>query len=288
MTNHEHAHGLPGDRDWATMTAELESEAEVYLPYVTAALDDLDARRSGAGPSRILDIGSGPGVFTAEFARRYPRAQVTAVDGSADLLAHAARRAAQGGHPIDTLRVDFPAGFAALPQVDLIWSAQTLHHVGDQAAAVAALAGRLAPGGVLAIAEGGLPTRYLPRDIGIGRPALLDRLDARIAEGFTAMRADLDDAVEQPEDWPAILRAAGLTQVRARTFLVDRPAPLDDGARSAVARMLGRYLRLGDRLDPADAHTLHRLTDAEDPASVLRRDDVFVLAARTVYTGIAG
>lgn len=285
--SHGHGDGHAADVDWAAMAAELEAEAQTFLPYVIGALDDLDAHRTGPAPRRILDVGSGPGVFTAAFAARYPDATVVAVDGSADLLERASERAARSGHPVLTVRTDFPDGFAELPVADLIWSAQTLHHVGDQVAAVAALAGRLAPGGVLAVAEGGLPTRFLPRDIGIGAPALQDRLEARVAEGFVAMRDGLDGTVAQPEDWPAILRAAGLTGVRARTFLVDRPAPLSDGARGAVARMLGRYLRLGDRLDPGDVQTLRRLTDAEDPASVLRRDDVFVLAARTVYTGIA-
>ncbi|WP_115329616.1 class I SAM-dependent methyltransferase [Tsukamurella paurometabola] len=285
--DHSHAHTELGIHDWAAMAAELESEADTYLPYVIGALDDFDARRCGPAPSRILDVGAGPGVFTAELARRYPDAEVIAVDGSPELLELARDRAARAGLTIETLRTDLPGGFASLPTADLIWSAQTLHHIGDQAAAVAALAGRLAHGGVLAVAEGGLPTRFLPRDIGIGIPALQDRLEAQMAEGFAAMRAELDGTVDVPEDWPALLRAAGLSGVRARTFLVDRPAPLEDGPRRTVARLLSRYLRLRERLSPQDAATLERLTHAEDPASVLHRDDVFVLAARTVYTGIA-
>jgi hypothetical protein len=101
------------------------------------------------------------------------------------------------------------------------------------------------------------------------------------------MRAALEGTVDIPEDWPALLRAAGLRDVRARTFLVDRPAPLDDAARAGVAHMVGRYLRMADRLDPIDAETLRRLTDPEDPHNVRRRPDVFVLAARTVYIGTA-
>ncbi|NMD54113.1 MULTISPECIES: class I SAM-dependent methyltransferase [Tsukamurella] len=284
MTDHAHGHAH-SHPDWAALAAEIEAEGETLLPYVTQALDALAERRPA--PETILDVGSGPGVFASALAARFPAARTIAVDGAPQLLDRARARAVRSGHPIETMRTELPGGFAELPAADLIWTAQTLHHLGDQVAAVAALAGRLNPGGVLAVAEGGLPSRFLPRDIGLGRPGLAERLDALQATGFGEMRAALDGTVDVPEDWPAVLRAAGLRDVRARTFLVDRPAPLDDGARRGVALMLGRYLRIADRLDPDDAEVLRRLSDPDDPQNVQRRPDVFVLAARTVYIGTA-
>ncbi|MBS4100741.1 class I SAM-dependent methyltransferase [Tsukamurella paurometabola] len=282
MTKHAHMHTHP---DWADLAPELEAEGEVLLPYATQALDAIG--ELVPAPGTVLDVGAGPGVVTAALAARFPSARVVAVDGDDTLLDRARRRGAAAGHPIEVLRTDLPEGFARLPAADLIWTAQTMHHLGDQRAAVAALAARLAPGGVLAVAEGGLPLRFLPRDIGLGRPGLAERLDALQATGFGEMRAALDGTVDVPEDWPALLRSAGLRDVRARTFLVDRPAPLDDRTRTAVARMLGRYLRMADRLDPDDAEVLRRLTDPADPHNVRRRPDVFVLTARTVYVGTA-
>lgn len=282
MVDPAHTHTHP---NWSVLAAEIEAEGETLLPYVTQALDAIGGRI--AAPSTVLDVGSGPGVFTTALAARFPEARAIAVDGAPALLDLARDRAAEAGHPIETLRTDLPAGFAELPAADLIWTAQTMHHVGDQGAAIAALASRLEPGGVLAVAEGGLPSRFLPRDIGLGRPGLAERLDALQAVGFGEMRAALDGTVDAPEDWPALLRAAGLRDVRAHTFLVDRPAPLDDGARRGAAHMLSRYSRMSDRLDPDDAEVLRRLTDPEDPQNVLRRPDVFVLAARTVYVGTA-
>lgn len=284
MTQHAHGH-MHTHPDWAALAAEIEAEGETLKPYVEQALDVIAERN--AAPATVLDVGSGPGVFTAALAARFPAARVVAVDGSPQLLDRARDRAERAGHPIEALQTELPDGFGELPAADVIWTAQTMHHLGDQSAAVAALAGRLNPGGVLAVAEGGLPSRFLPRDIGIGRPGLAERLDALQAVGFGEMRAALDGTVDVPEDWPAVLRAAGLRDVRARTFLVDRPAPLDDAARAGVAHMLGRYLRMADRLDPDDADVLRRLTDPEDPHNVRRRPDVFVLAARTVYIGTA-
>lgn len=286
MTEHAHQHTHQhAHLDWAALAAEIEAEGETLLPYVTQAIEEIAGRTPN--PASILDVGSGPGVFTAAFAERFPSARVIAVDGAEPLLERARSRAATSGHTVEVLRTDLPEGFADLPAADVIWTAQTMHHLGDQSAAITALADRLNPGGVLAVAEGGLPSRFLPRDIGLGRPGLAERLDALQAVGFGEMRAALDGTVDIPEDWAALLRAAGLRDVRARTFLVDRPAPLDDAARAGVAHMVGRYLRMADRLDPIDAETLRRLTDPEDPHNVRRRPDVFVLAARTVYIGTA-
>ncbi len=284
MTGNAHGNSF-AHPDWAAIAADLEAEAHMLLPYVGAALEVIAERVPE--PRTILDIGSGPGVFTSELATRFPGARVIAVDGAQELLDGARERAARAGHSIDTIRADLPGGFTDLPAADLIWSAQTVHHLGDQAAAVAALAGLLMGGGVLAVAEGGLPTRYLPRDIGLGRPGLAERLDALHSRGFGEMRASLDGAVAVPEDWPALLRGAGLRDVRARSFLVDRPAPLDAGARRGVRAVLARYHRAADHLERDDAVVLRRLIDAEDPVNVLRRPDVFVLAARTVYLGTA-
>ncbi|KXO88655.1 SAM-dependent methyltransferase [Tsukamurella pulmonis] len=284
MTEHAHAHAHI-DPDWAALAAELEAEATTLAPYATAAFEAI-AERVPA-PGTALDVGAGPGVLTDLLAARFPTARVIAVDGAEPLLDRARERAAAAGRTVETLRTDLPGGVADLPAADVIWTAQTLHHLGDQSAAIAALAGRLNPGGVLAVAEGGLPLRFLPRDIGLGRPGLAERLDALQAEGFGAMRAALEGTVDVPEDWPALLRAAGLRDVRARTFLVDRPAPLDPASRDAVARMMGRYLRMADRLAPDDAEVLRRLTDPGDPHNVRRRPDAFVLAARTVYIGTA-
>lgn len=115
-----------------------------------------------------------------------------------------------------------------------------MHHVGNQVGALARLAALLRPGGVLAIVEGGLPARWLPRDIGFGRPGLQSRLDTAMNERFNRMRAELPDRVAVIEDWPAMLRAVGLVDARSQTFLVDHPAPLADGPRTSVRRSIDR------------------------------------------------
>ena len=90
---------------------------------------------------------------------------------------------------LDDLGGDLSAVRAAAgPGADLVWASGSVHHAGDQQRAVDTLAGLLAPGGRLALAEGGLPLRCLPWEVGVGEPGLEIRLDAAQDRWFARMR----------------------------------------------------------------------------------------------------
>ncbi|MEU6105723.1 class I SAM-dependent methyltransferase [Streptomyces flaveolus] len=282
--HHDHDH----DIDWAAMAPLLEAQAELFTPLYRRAMAWL--AREVTEPGLIADVGSGPGVVSCLFADAFPGARVVAVDGAGPLLERARDRAARLGvaDRFGTLTGELPGVLGELDYpADLLWASQSLHHLGDQRAALAALAGHLAPGGTLAILEGGLPARFLPRDIGIGRPGLQARLHAAEEDAFAEMRASLPGSVAEAEDWPALLTAAGLKHTGTRSFLLDLPAPVSDEARAYVVASLSRVReRFGEGLDAEDRATLDRLLDPEDAASVHRRPDVFVLLAHTVYTAV--
>ncbi|MFC5662974.1 class I SAM-dependent methyltransferase [Kitasatospora misakiensis] len=280
---HQHDHGA--DFDWEALAVHLEREAEVQSPAVTEAAQWLYGLRDGAPVRRVLDVGSGPGVIAGLLADVFPAAEVVAVDQSAALLERA--RARSGGR-VGTQRADLPGEFDTLGEADLIWSGNAIHHLGDQQAALTALAGALRPGGLLAVAERGLPARYLPRDLGLGRPGLQARLDAAHEEVFAAMREAVPETVAVVEDWPAMLAAAGLVPSGTRTFLVDRPAPLDASAREFLHVQLSRRReQLDEQLDAGDRAVLDALLDREAPTGILTRPDAFYLAAITVHTARA-
>lgn len=296
---HHHDEGRPGqhghhhhqggtDLDWAVMAPLLESQAELFTPLYERAMAWLAEQVTR--PGLIVDTGSGPGVVSCLFAQTFPGARVVAVDGSGPLLERAAARAAGLGlaDRFSTLNGELPDVLSELEYpADLLWASNSLHHLGDQRAALAAFAERLAPGGTLALLEGGLPARFLPRDIGIGRPSLQARLDAIEAEWFTRMREELPGSVAETEDWPALLAAVGLKPTGTRSFLLDLPAPLSAPARAYVAASLDRLREgLADDLGAEDRATLDRLLDPADEAGVHRRKDVFVLKAHTVYTAV--
>ncbi len=282
-SQHDHA-----DVDWAAMAPLLEAQAELYTPLYRQAMDWL--AREVTDPGLIVDAGSGPGVVSCLFADAFPGARVVAADGAAPLHGRAAARAARLGlaDRFGTLAGDLPDALGELEYpADLLWASQSLHHLADQRAALAAFGSHLAPGGTLAILEGGLPARFLPRDLGIGRPGLQDRIRAVEADVFSAMRGDLPGTVAETEDWPAMLTAAGLRHTGTRSFLLDLPAPLSDAARDYVTTSLSRLReQIGEGLDAGDRATLDRLLDPGDEASAHRRRDVFVLVAHTVYTAV--
>ncbi|MFD7873537.1 class I SAM-dependent methyltransferase [Streptomyces sp. NPDC059766] len=294
MAHHHHHHGhgdgdvSGSDLDWAEMAEPLEAQAELFAPLYTQVLAWLGEQV--AEPGLIVDAGSGPGVVSCRFAQTFPGARVVAVDAAAPLLERARQRAAALGlaDRFATLAGDLPSVLAESDgPVDLLWAARSLHHIGDQGAALAAFADRLAPGGTLALMEGGLPARYLPRDLGLGRPGLQSRLDGVLEAWFARMRAGLPGSVAGHEDWPALLAAAGLKHTGTRTFLLDLPAPASERARAHVATSLS-WLRedCAEDIGPEDLTVLDRLLDPDDEASVHRRPDVFVLAAHTVYTAV--
>ncbi|MEU0676518.1 class I SAM-dependent methyltransferase [Streptomyces sp. NPDC006172] len=289
----EHRHGPAGpghgtEIDWAEMAPHLEAQAELFTPLYERALSWLG--REMTEPGLVVDLGSGPGVVSCLFAETFPGARVLAVDGSAPLLERARARAEHLGHGdrFDTVAGELPGVLDELEYpADLLWAGRSLHHIGDQRAALAAFAERLAPGGMLAIMEGGLPSRFLPRDLGFGRPGLEARLDAVQEEWFARMRADLPGTVGEAEDWPALLGGAGLKQARSRSFLLDLPAPPSERVRAYAVTHFERWRGAsGEVLAPEDRAALDRLLDPGDPASVHQRPDVYLLAAHTVHTAV--
>ncbi|GGZ16201.1 class I SAM-dependent methyltransferase [Streptomyces nitrosporeus] len=284
---HGHAHDT-GDFDWDVMGPLLEQEAELSRPQYEGAARWIAALPTAPEVRRILDIGSGPGVVSCLLAEVFPDAEVVAVDGTPALLERARARAERLGLAgrVRTVHAELPQDIGSLDEADLVWAGNTLHHIGDQRAALAALAQRLRPGGTLALAEGGLTARHLPRDTGLGRPGLETRLEA-VREGwFDEMRDALPGAVRETEDWSGLFRAVGLEAQGTRSFLLDLPAPLPEAALDRVVADFTRKREVfAERLDAQDIAALDRLTDPADPAGIRRRGDVFMLSVRTVHLG---
>ena len=289
---HPHHHGGEGeaaDLDWEALGAHLEREAELNMPFLeetTAWLRDL----AGAHEvTRVLDLGSGPGVTTTALAHAFPGAEVVAVDGAEGLLARARERATREGHGsrVTTRLAQLPDDLPDLGTAGIVWTSNVVHHLGDQRAALEAFAATLRPGGVLAVRERGLPARFLPRDLGFGRPGIQARMDAAEEDWFEVMRADLPGYTRTVEDWPAMLAAAGLAPTGSRTFLTDLPAPLDAAARDHVRSRVERARdSLAEALPAEDVETLDTLLDDSSPESLLRRPDLFLLSGTTVHTAV--
>lgn len=276
--------------DWGARLADLRqadaANRPAYRVVATRLVEALPAPRPN-----VLDVGSGAGGMSGALAQalatRFGAATLTLVDAVPELLAAASAAARSvDGVDVRTSRLDLGAVTDVSFAADLVWASNVVHHVPDQRTVVATLAGWLAPGGCLALAEGGLSMRCLPWDIGVGEPGLQDRLIAAHGTWFHGMRTGMPAAVRLPVGWNLVLTEAGLTNVTAFSYLVDLPAPLDDVGRAAVLAWLTFMARAaGELLTPDDQATIARLLDPDDAAYLRTRDDVFLLKASTVHLG---
>jgi SAM-dependent methyltransferase len=281
--------------DWAEKAAglvEVARDEQAWYEAMAPALLRPDDRVA-------VDVGCGGGGMTLALAAALgEHGRVVAVDAEPELLA-AVRvavlaRSGDGLAPVETVAADLgegvePVRVALGGPADLVWASASVHHVGDQQAAVGALASLLGAGGQLALAEDGLLARHLPWDVGVGSPGLELRLDAANDKWFTRMRAELPGSVRMPYGWTEALRRAGLVNVTTRTALREWPAPMPEPERHRLAE---RFVRWIDRLRPTgflsgeDLATWDRLLDPGGADWLGHRTDVFRLEARSVHLGV--
>ncbi|MEC3958118.1 class I SAM-dependent methyltransferase [Nocardia sp. CDC153] len=295
--DHTHGHGHTHDSiDWATMIPDLQREDAMSADASAEIAQRLIALVPEADEPIVVDIGAGAGGQSVAFVRELAArggGRLIIVDAVPELLEVAQRsvKAALGGDDrvrVETLRADAAAeDFGTdIPAADLVWASRSVHHLPDQQAGTTRLAGLLRPGGWLALAEGGLPVRCLPWDLGVGAPGLQDRLLAVRDAGFAQMRADITGSTPMPYGWNVALSRAGLDEVTSFSVLTDHPAPPSPAVRASVAAWLsGLRERVGDRLGEDDRATLEALLDASADTYVGAREDIYILGATTVFLG---
>ncbi|WP_328606686.1 class I SAM-dependent methyltransferase [Amycolatopsis sp. NBC_00345] len=300
MPAHTHDH-----IDWADRLALLRAADALDA----AAMATVARRLVAALPPRptVVDVGCGAGGMSKHFARELATRSggtVVLVDATPALLEEAERavktEAAEhvapgstGEHGPVSVEVRAILGDLAdaglpqtVPPADLVWASHVVHHLADQQAAVGTVAAVAKPGGLVALAEGGLDFRCLPWDLGVGRPGLENRMLAAQAEWFIGMREGIDGAVPMPYGWPIALDRAGLTGVDSFGALVHHPSPGPDSLADYVVNRIGRLREFaGDHLTTGDRATLDALLDATGPHFVGARQDLYLFGAKNVHCG---
>jgi trans-aconitate 2-methyltransferase len=171
---------LPRDSS-ATYRAAVPWDPSQYLRYADERLRpalDLMARIAAEAPRRVVDLGCGPGNVTALLKQRWPRAEVTGVDGSAPMLAKAAAAAPD----CRFIEADIAAWTPGEPP-ELLYSNAALHWLPGHATLFPRLLSLLAPGGTLAVQMPAMhaePLRALQGEIAANGPwaDLLVEVDA--------------------------------------------------------------------------------------------------------------
>lgn len=270
---HDHSghHGADHDEDLAGL---LDLDATILKDYLVT-LTAWVAENAPDDTGTIIDVGAGTGTGSLALVRTFPAAMVHAVDQSPAMLERIA--AAASAHDladrIQPVHADLDEAWPELPAADLVWAASSLHEFADPDRTLRDIHGALAPGGLLAIIEMDALPRYLPEDLGIGRPGLEDRCHEVIAaQGWN-----------HHPDWAGPLRDAGYDVVAQRRFdTAQDPAP--EGTGDYAAAYLSRIRTfLKDHLDTQDLATLDRLLDPQDDAGLRHRTDLKLSGTRTAW-----
>lgn len=277
---HAHAHAHAHDHDEGALADLLDLDARVLHAYLTDVTGWVREHTGARTPRRIADLGAGTGTGTMALARRFPRAELVAVDTSPAMLERVRAKAFAEGlaHRVRTVQADLDtvtdAGTWPLDgPFDLVWAASSLHHLSDPPAGLARARQLLAPDGLLVAVEMDAFPRYLPDDVGVGEPGLEERLQSAV----DATRGDMDPF----PDWEPSLAGAGLELVARRTFATtasDSPA-----LRRCAAAHLGRAagapgLDLGD-----DDRVALSVLLGDGPLGLARRGDLTVHGTRTAW-----
>ncbi|MEO6004779.1 MAG: methyltransferase domain-containing protein [Opitutus sp.] len=123
-------------------------DSNQYLRFVaerTRPAEDLAARISVQSPSRVIDLGCGPGNSTAVVALRWPAAELTGLDSSAAMV-ESSRRSSSS----ITWSVGDIATWSTTTPYDVIFSNAALQWVPDHASLLPRLMKCVVPGGALA------------------------------------------------------------------------------------------------------------------------------------------
>jgi SAM-dependent methyltransferase len=277
----QHAHRHPGAAE-DDYTDLLDLDAEVLRDHWSAALDWVQSMAAGAARTRLLDLGAGTGTGAIGLARRFPDAEVIALDVSPASLAKIAGKAAQAGlvARVRPVEADLDAGWPDLGILDLTWASASLHHMADPARVLRDARSATRPGGLIAVSEFAEQLLFLPDDLGFGRPGFEGRITDVLGHAYTEEMPTLGSR------WAPRLTESGWTVVAEQDFRIDQDPPAHPSATRYARAWFARLSDgLADRLEPDDQATLAALLDSRDPRSLVNRRDLHIRGGRTITIG---
>lgn len=278
--HHASAHDTHAHQDLADDYGDLlDLDAEVLHDYWSAALAWVRGEADGAPRTRLLDLGAGTGTGAIGLAQRFPEADVVALDVSAGSLARLRAKALEAGLAarVHTVEADLDAGWPDLSPLDLTWASMSMHHMADPGRVLRDVLDATRPGGLIAVTEFSQPLRFLPGELGFGRPGFEDRVAGTLDHAHTETMPTLGSA------WAPRLADAGWNVIAERDFPIEENPPSHPRATRYARAWFARLSEgLDDRLEPGDRATLEALLDDSDPRCVLHRTDLHIRGIRSI------
>ena len=271
-----------GSAEAEPFTRSLERMNRFQEPEARAIIADLELP---AG-SRGLDVGCGVGLYALWLAEAVgPDGRVTGIEPTAERVEEA--RGLVGGR-LGPGRLELRQGTGTaldMPadSLDWLWCGDVLHHIIETDAALSEFRRVVRPGGRIVIKESQvLSAMFLP-----GYPELERRIQLAEIER-TREEGGGRSFLERRQTTLASLRAAGLDRLGARTYLIERRAPLGPADRDYIQKTVfdrnwGERLR--PLLGPEEWAQRLRLCETESPQNLLRSADYYCLYPITVFSG---
>jgi SAM-dependent methyltransferase len=276
---HQHHGHQHGDFSPAETIDMLDLEAEVLQGYWHDALSWIRGAADGVPRERLLDLGAGTGAGALGLAQHFTGAEVVAVDVAPDSLRRLHVKALELGLAarVTGVEVDLDAGWPDLGAFDLTLASMSLHHMADPSRVLRDVLAATRPGGLIAVVEFAEPLRFLPDDLGIGRPGFEDRLIDTVTSALREEMPTLGSA------WAPRLTGTGWTVLEEREFSIDQSPPAPPSANRYARAWFTRLSHAkADSLDPEDRATLATLLADDGENSVLHRKDLHIRGSRTI------
>jgi malonyl-CoA O-methyltransferase len=221
-----------------TEVAALQREVEARLLEQLGYLDDRQ-------PSRVLDLGSGPGRAAGAMKKRWPKAEVIAVDAALPMLREVPKHT-RFWRPVRRVNADVSKLPFAEQCVDVIFSSLCLQWLDDLPAVLSEFRRVLRPDGLLLFSTFGPETLSELRDayLQAGETPPLSPFaaiqqvgDAMLAAGFKDPVLDRDRYTLTYPDLRGLMRE--LRAIGAGDARHDRPRGL--GGRGRLQRVTAHY-----------------------------------------------
>ncbi len=229
-SGHGHSAGHGGAAEAEPFTKSLERMNRFQERLARVLIADLGLPIG----SRGLDVGCGVGLYTLWLAEAVgSTGKVVGIEPTAERVD--AALALVGAQPaaarMELRQGDGTALYMASDSFDWVWCGDVLHHILDTGAALAEFRRVVRPGGRIIVKESQvLSAMLLPGHPELERRIQLAEIERTLDEGGGR------SFQERRQTTLVSLRDAGLEDVDARTYLIERRAPLDGTDREYIQR----------------------------------------------------
>lgn len=255
----------------AALQHEVEKRLMESLDYFT-----LRRGQDAAAPSVVLDVGCGPAHAAAAMRKRWPKAQVVALDLALPMLREAKKQSGWW-KPFQRVCADLRALPLAEGTVDVLFCNLSLQWVDDLSAAFNGFRRVLKPGGLLVCSTFGPETLQELRDAFAHAdavphvspfPQIAQFGDALMMAGFRDPVLDRDRFTLTYDDLPALMRE--LRAMGATNALQHRRHTLTGRARFTAAARAYEPLRRADGKLPSTWDVIYAHAWAPPPGAPIR------------------